>query len=117
MIKSRPEERIYNLENYDEVDYIRYSMLMSKVNDPMWQRDEKYLYNSAKNENYILPTIVILPLLLIFGFYGICYDILILGYVFYLCFRNDMALSKDPRIIEDRISSRNFRRVYMNMNV
>lgn len=117
MIKYREEERIYNLDNYDELSYLKYSNLMSQIDDDLWKRREKYLYHSYKNENYILPTIVICPLLLIFGFYGICYDILILGYVFYLCYKNDMELSKDPRVIKSRISSRNFRRVYMNMNV
>lgn len=35
MDKSRPEERIWNLENYDELNYLKYSNLMAKVNDDL----------------------------------------------------------------------------------
>lgn len=117
MNKSRPEERIWNLENYDELNYLKYSNLMAKVNDDLWRKKEKYLYNSYKNENYILPTIAAFPFCCLFGGLGILHFIAILIYVFYLCCKNDMALSKDPRVIESRISTRNYRRVYMNMNV
>lgn len=66
-----------------------------------WILYEKNLYYSIKNENYIIPTILICAFLAL-TYYGIVKIIIVLAFVYYLCWSNNRELDNSPSILKRR---------------
>lgn len=73
-------------------------------NDGFWKNDEKKLYYSYKNENYIIPTIL-LDIVCFFsgGFVeGTVGIILVTLGALAMCHNNNVALDNNPDILKQR---------------
>ncbi len=99
-----------------DVNYVNY---ISSLNDATWRNDEKRLYYSYKNEDYIIPTFLICVVALFTNppFVGVCWCILIVLGALFLCHLNNLELDKSQWILNKREFYRRYRRECMNMNV
>ena len=90
-----------------------YINIQKTKNDWLWRQKEKRLYYSYKNENYIIPTILFCFFLLFIqgGIVGI---ILLLSYIFYLCYKNNKELDNDYNILKKKKKIKKYRMNYMN---
>lgn len=93
-----------------------YVAKMRELNDVIWRMGEKNLYRSYKNENYVLPTII-LSCLLIFLNNGLACVIALNIFVQLMCFLNNLSLDLDKNTLLKRKSYKEYRRKYMHMDV
>lgn len=91
---------------------IKYINEQKNKNDWLWEQEERYLYYSYKNKNYILPTLIACPFLLIIND-GIVGIILLVMFVMCLCKKNNLELDRDPYILKKRESIKEYRKEYM----
>lgn len=90
------------------IDYDYVNKRINK-NDIWWRSHEKKLYYSYKNENYIIPTIL-LDIVCFFsgGFVeGTVGIILVTLGALAMCHNNNVALDNNPDILKQRMYARN----------
>ena len=87
-----------------------YVATMISRDDSMWKYDEKYLYYSYKNSNYILPSILFFLFCMLGGWEGILqYCFVWLPFMYFVCHSNNRALDRDTRTVIKRIEFMNYR--------
>lgn len=99
----------YKKNNYDFGRDLDYLDIVRKQNDELWKKTEKKLYFSYKNDIIDIFSLFFM-IASFFMEQKVSNMLFVLFLNFYLSYKNNRALDRDPMIIRERQAIREYRR-------